>query len=114
MNAFPELSGFGALTPWGLILLMLAAFFFLLSRGKLYTGGQHQEAMDSKDEIIGIYKERGDKQEITNAELLRQNGLLVESNGIVNDFFQKADRLGAPVPSSGHNGAVEGESHVRT
>lgn len=114
MNAFPELSSFGALTPWGLILLMLASFFFLLSRGKLYTGGQHRDAMNSKDEIIGIYKDRGDKLEVANTQLLDQNGKLVETNGIVNDFFKKADRLSASTPNEGHNGNLEGGSHVRT
>lgn len=114
MNAFPELSGFGALTPWGLILLMLASFFFLLSRSKLYTGGQHDEAMKAKNEIIAIHEKRGDKLEVALAEQVRQNGLLVDQGEAFKHFIQDADRVAAKAPRTGDSDSVEGSDHVRT
>lgn len=114
MSAFPELSGFGALTPWGLILLMLAAFFFLLTRGKLYTGGQHQEAMNAKDEIIAIYKSADDKKDAALTEATRQNGILVDQLKVFGHFIEDADRVASTAPRTGDISSVEGSGHVRT
>lgn len=114
MDGIPELSGWGALTPWGLVLGMLATFFFLLSRGKLFTGGQVDSMMAGKDEVNAIYKASSEKWEATATSAIEQNGILVPQLEVFTEFIQKADKTGALTPNPGHTGGVGGDPGVRT
>lgn len=108
------LGSWTTLTAAGVLLLGGFAYFRALSRGTLWTGKQHDESMAQKDEIIGIYKARGDKLEIGYAEQVRQNSTLVEQLKIFGHFIEDADRVTGKAPSTGDSSNVEGPGHVRT
>lgn len=114
MDGIPELSGWGELTPWGLVLLMMSTFFFFLARSKLYTAKQVEEMLKGKDEVNAIYKASSEKWEATATNALEQNGILVPQLEIFNEFIQKADGTGAATPKTGHTSGVGGGAGVRT
>lgn len=102
------------LTAAGVVLILAGMFFRALSTGTLWTGKQHDESMTQKNEIIDIYKTRGDKLEVGYAEQVRQNGILVEQLRVFGHFIEDADRVAGKAPNSGDSSSVEGSGHVRT
>jgi len=118
MNAFPELSGFGALTPWGLLLLFIAITFFMLARGQLYTGRQHKEVVGAQEKVAALYKAAEEKQGEANSELLTQNTILIRELSLFTHFISEADRVRlsaqaqAATPNTGVMSTTEGGSHV--
>ncbi len=102
------------LTAAGVVLILAGMFFRALSTGTLWTGKQHDESMAQKNEIISIYKDRGDKLEAGLAEQIRQNGLLVEQGEAWVHFIKDADKVRESAPRTGDSSSVEGSGHVRT
>lgn len=108
------LGGWSAITPLGLVIIILLVFYMSLNRGTLWTGKQHQESMNQKDEIIGIWKAAAEKAETALAEQVRQNGLLVNQGEAFTHFINDADRVRSQTPNSGAGGNPEGSPYVRT
>lgn len=85
-----------ALGPYALAAAMLAAMFTLLTTGRLVTLRQHEAIVsilnDRVTKLLQLYEEergaRSALQEVVN-EQSEQIGTLVESVGIVEDFFNR-------------------------
>ena len=93
-GAFPELPGLWSLTPYGALLGLVVVLFWLTSTGRYIPRSSHERELATANKRGDEWKETALDTRMLNAELAKQNSVLVEATKTPAEFFGTVMREG--------------------